>query len=113
MESILPASTVENKIEETEKAPVDHQLKELSNKCLHSGKLIKLKVRRNFVWEDILLKLKRLQKKTLATGAVNVQFIGEPAVDEGGPRKELFYLIHRHMQTSGLVKVTEMYSTCS
>ena len=31
-------------------------------------------------------------------GIVTVQFIGEPAVDEGGPQKELFFLVHKHMQ---------------
>jgi hypothetical protein len=33
---------------------------------------------------------------------VNVHFIGEPAVDQGGPRKEYFFLVHKHMQTSCL-----------
>eukprot|EP00794_Sanderia_malayensis_P000954 gene954-270_t len=81
---------------------LDDQLKELSKKCQDSNNEIKLKVRRSFVWEDTLLKLKRCTKEILSNGMVRVQFIGELAVDEGGPRKELFFLIHRHMQTSCL-----------
>ena len=81
---------------------LDDQLKELSKKCQDSNNEIKLKVRRSCVWEDTLLKLKRCPKETLSNGMVRVQFIGEPAVDEGGPRKELFFLIHRHMQLSCL-----------
>eukprot|EP00794_Sanderia_malayensis_P008464 gene8464-9371_t len=84
---------------------LDDQLKELSKKCQDSNNEVKLKVRRSFVWEDTLLKLKRCTKETVNNGMVRVQFIGEPAVDEGGPRKELFFLIHRHMQISCLFTV--------
>ena len=43
--------------------------------------------------------MKRVNPDCL-NGIVTVQFIGEPAVDEGGPRKELFFLMHKHMQQS-------------
>lgn len=33
-------------------------------------------------------------------GIVKVQFIGEPAIDEGGPCKEFFFLVHKHMKQS-------------
>ena len=73
------------------------KLMELSQQCVHSGNKIRLKVRRSSMWEDTVTKMKRLQRDRL-NGLVTVQFIGESAVDEGGLRKEFFYLIHKHMQ---------------
>ena len=75
------------------------KLKELFQKCSNSGKKIRLKVRRSCLWEDTLAKIKRINHDCL-NGIVTVQFIGEPAVDEGGPRKEFFFLVHKHMQQS-------------
>ena len=78
------------------------KLKELSNHSIESGERIRLKVRRSCIWEDTVAKMKRVRREGLS-GLVTVQFIGEPAVDEGGPRKEFFYLVHKHMQqVSGL-----------
>ena len=103
-ESALKTTSDEgsNKPEE-DQTSISDQLKKLYKEHLDSNsELIRLKVRRSFVWEDTLLKLKRCKKESLRSGTVNVHFIGEPAVDEGGPRKELFFLFHRHMQTSSL-----------
>ena len=43
-------------------------------------------VRRQYIWEDTLLKLSRLQPGELSK-SIKVQFIGEPAVDQGGPSR--------------------------
>ena len=73
------------------------KLKELFQKCSNSGKKIRLKVRRSCLWEDTLAKIKRINHDCL-NGIVIVQFIGEPAVDEGGPRKEFFsWFLERRM----------------
>ena len=88
---------------ENEKYTMENQedictkLGELFQKCSTSGNKIRLKVRRSCLWEDTLAKMKRVNPDSL-NGIVTVQFIGEPAVDEGGPRKELFFLVHKHMQ---------------
>ena len=88
---------------ESEKYMMENQedictkLGELFQKCSTSGNKIRLKVRRSCLWEDTLAKMKRVNSDFL-NGIVTVQFIGEPAVDEGGPRKEFFFLVHKHMQ---------------
>ena len=66
------------------------KLMKLSQQCVQSGNKIRLKLRRSNIWEDTVTTMKRLQKEGL-NGLVTVQFIGEPAVDEEGPRKEFFF----------------------
>ena len=90
---------------ESEKYMMENQedictkLGELFQKCSTSGNKIRLKVRRSCLWEDTLAKMKRVNPDSLnGIAIVTVQFIGEPAVDEGGPRKEFFFLVHKHMQ---------------
>ena len=91
------------KIVESAKYTMENQqdictkLGDLFQKCNTSGNKIRLKVRRSCLWKDTLAKMKRVNPDLL-NGIVTVQFIGEPAVDEGGPRKELFFLVHKYMQ---------------
>ena len=66
---------------------------------LEKGEQIRLKVRRQFVWQDVLLKLDRIEEGG-HNKSVKVQFVGEPSVDQGGPRRELFTLINQHVGTS-------------
>ena len=33
---------------------------------------------------------------------MKIQFVGEPAVDEGGPRREFITLLHRYMHDSSM-----------
>ena len=93
------------KIVESDKYTMENEqdictkLGELFQQCNTSGNKIRLKVRRSCLWEDTLAKMKRVNPDCL-NGIVTVQFIGEPAVDEGGPRKELFFLVHKYMQQS-------------
>ena len=51
-----------------------------------------MKIRRKNVWEDSLTKLERAKEDECKP--IKVQFIGEPAVDQGGPSREYFGLIN-------------------
>lgn len=66
---------------------------------LNSGEQIRMKVRRQFVWQDILLKLDRIEEGG-HNKQLRVQFVGEPSVDRGGPSRELFSLVNQHVGTS-------------
>ena len=57
---------------------------------------VRIKVRRSHVWEDASLKLRRCSESDL-NKLIKVQFVGEPAVDEGGPRNEFFSLLHKEI----------------
>ena len=61
---------------------------------LDKEKCLRLKVRRKQAWKDVKLKLARCKESDL-NNQFKVQFVGEPAVDEGGPRRELFCLVER------------------
>ena len=58
-----------------------------------------MKVRRQFVWQDVLLNLDRIEEGG-HNRSVKVQFVGEPSVDQGGPRREIFTLINQHVGIS-------------
>ena len=68
-------------------------------KELNSNEYLRLKVRRQHVWKDTLFKLERTEPNELKN-SLKVQFIGEPAVDQGGPSREFFTLINQHAQLS-------------
>lgn len=98
----VPLEVDEHKLHSIEEEEVYFKLKELALHRVESGNKIRLKVRRSCIWEDTMAKMKRVKREGLS-GLVVVQFIVEPAVDDGGPRKEFFYLVHKHMQqASGL-----------
>ena len=65
-------------------------IKEISK--LAESKLVnvnpkRITVRRKLIWEDFKNELVR---KVTPTTKIKVVFAGEPAVDDGGPRRELF-----------------------
>lgn len=62
------------------------------------------------MWQDAVFKLKRCCAGDL-NKLIKVQFIGEPAVDQGGPRNEFFSLLHREIASSSLF-VGEPESKC-
>ena len=66
---------------------------------LENGEQIRMKVRRQFVWQDVLLKLDRIEEGG-HNKSVKVQFVEEPSVDQGGPRRELFTLVNQHVGIS-------------
>lgn len=49
-------------------------------------------MRRNFLWMDTIRKLRRSTKEDL-NYPIRVDFLGESAVDAGGPRREFFSLL--------------------
>ena len=75
------------KIDKSEKYMMDNQedlctkLSGLFQKSSTSGNKIWLKVRSSCLWEDTLVKMKRVNPDCL-NGIVTVSFIREPAVDE-------------------------------
>lgn len=68
-------------------------------KELNSKEYLRLKVRRQHIWQDTLFKLERTKPNELKK-SLKIQFIGEPAVDQGGPSREFFTLINQHAQVS-------------
>ena len=63
---------------------------------------VRLKVRRNFIWTDAKVKLRQVERKGEWNKLMKIQFVGEPAVDEGGPRREFITLLHRYMHDSSM-----------
>ena len=61
--------------------PIDGDTEEVYNN---------IHVRRNHIWNDALRSLAKASFNPLMP--VRVTFIGEPAIDEGGPRREFFTL---------------------
>lgn len=53
------------------------------------------------MWEDAKFKMKKCAANDL-NNCIKVQFVGEAAVDEGGPRNEFFSLIHNELSKSGM-----------
>ena len=56
---------------------------------------------RKNIWGDTSVKLDHTDDNDLSK-PFKIQFVGEPAVDHGGPSREFFSLINQHMQGSML-----------
>lgn len=54
------------------------------------------------MWEDAYFKLKRCSESDM-NKLIKVQFVGEPAVDQGGPRNEFSPLLHKEISSSSLL----------
>jgi hypothetical protein len=72
------------------------KLKELKETELKREECLRLKVRRYAIWENTLLKLGLYQGEPKKQ--VQVQFIGEPAVDQSGASREFYSLINSAAQ---------------
>ena len=72
------------------------KLQNYKEQFIDSSKNFRVKVRRQHVWDDTLVKLQR--EECALMNQIKVQFIGEPAVDEGGPSHEYFGLINEAAQ---------------
>jgi hypothetical protein len=66
-----------------------------------SERLVRLNVRRKYIWSDF--KESRSNGKVSPTDNVKIVFIGESAIDDGGPRREFF---------SGMHFFTVLYMRC-
>ena len=60
-----------------------------------------MKVRRRNIWEDSKVKLAKCTDSDL-NNIIRVRFVGEPAVDQGGPRNEFFSFLHREVYGSNM-----------
>ena len=74
-------------------------VQEISSKALSQEESVRVKVRRTSVWEDAKRKLKRFNAECWSK-SLSVQFVGESAVDEGGPKREFTALVHSMVQKS-------------
>lgn len=69
---------------------LDNHLKKYPNLSEEGDYFNSVHVRRNNIWKDAL---RAITKPSFTpTNRMRVTFIGEPAVDEGGPRREFFTL---------------------
>ena len=81
------------------------------NQKLRSDSSLRIKVRRSHIWEDAKVKLNRCSEEDLEQ-VIRVQYVGEPAVDTGGPKRELFTLLHKHMNGSNSMFTGESNNKC-
>lgn len=84
----------------TNKEPISTAIRNLAAEKLEKDRPLRIKVRRSNVWEDAKFKIKKCSDSDLRS-IIKVQFVGEPAVDEGGPRNEFYSLLHSEMSKSG------------
>lgn len=63
------------------------EITQLAKACIVNDTPRRITVRRKSIWEDFK---NELRHKITPTTRVKVVFAGEPAVDDGGPRRELF-----------------------
>ena len=89
LESFLETSS---KTHYTVNATLTEKLEHCKEQFMDSSKNFRIKVRRHHVWEDTMIKLQR--DENAINNPIKVQFIGEPAVDQGGPSREYFGLIN-------------------
>lgn len=75
----------------------DHQHKVLNKEVVH-----RLNIRRKYIWED---GLKAFRKGFPFHASLRVVFLGEPAVDVGGPLREFFTLLMQTMMNNNSVFV--------
>ena len=73
-------------------------LSQWAGEKLQNDQYLRMKVRRNNIWNDTCMKLDVCSAEDL-TKKLKVQFVGEPAVDQGGPKREFFTLINREATT--------------
>ena len=73
------------------------KLENWKNSNMDGNGHFRLKVRRQEVWDDTLTKLNKANSQDTCK-PIKVQFIGEPAVDQGGPSREFFSLINANAQ---------------
>ena len=101
----------EQTIKENENARLHEMIADLANKKLKKDSSLRIKVRRSHVWEDAKMKMNRCSDEDLEN-VIRVQFVGEPAVDQGGPKREFFSLLHKCMNESTSMFVGESNNKC-
>eukprot|EP00794_Sanderia_malayensis_P006545 gene6544-7283_t len=76
---------------------IQKKLFDLKTSALNPNQYFPLKVTRSNVWQDTLFKLSRVKECELKN-SLKVHFVGEPAVDRGGPSRELCSLLNHAVQ---------------
>ena len=76
-------------------------LKENCTKFSRGTKRINLYVQRSKVWRQVL---DEMQDDNVKTTQMTVRFIGEPAVDTGGPAREMFTIAFKQVAESGITR---------
>lgn len=77
-------------------------LKLTNAKCsLADSNQLSFYVQRSKVWKQVL---NEMQESLVETSQISVEFIGEPAVDTGGPTREMFSLVFKQVATSGITR---------
>lgn len=92
VESVAPAP-VHNSLEEA--------LKLNASKYSQGSNQLNFYIQRSKVWKQVL---SELQESPAETTKINVQFIGEPAADTGGPTREMFSLVFKQVVDSGITR---------
>lgn len=67
---------------------------------------------RTNIWGDACVKLNNIADSELCK-PFKVQFVGEPAVDHGGPSREFFSLVNQHVQLTMMCGSTFRHNVVS
>ena len=81
-----------------------NSLRKLATEKVQRDKPIRIKFRRRNIWEDSKVKLAKYTESDL-NNMIRVQFVGELAVDQGGPCNEFFCLLHRYVVLKCLLAI--------
>ena len=80
----------------------ENSLRKLATEGVQRDKPLRIIARRRIIkWEDSKVKLAKYTESDL-NNIVRVQFVGEPAVDQGWPPNEFFSLLHREVCGSNM-----------
>ncbi|KAK2710251.1 hypothetical protein QYM36_013786 [Artemia franciscana] len=79
-------------------AKLRHFYQKLESKGYAQGpSKLKINIRRDYILEDGFSKIMSASKKELQRSKLHISFIGEDALDYGGPGREFFFLISRQL----------------
>ena len=99
--TFAPTTCISATNQDNQDGAFENSLRKLATEKVQRDKSLRMKVRRRNIWEDSKVKLAKCTDSDL-NNIVRVQFVGEPAVDEGGPRNEFFSLLHREVCGSNM-----------
>ena len=101
MDITFGPTTCTSTTQDNEDGAFEKSLRKLATEKVQRDKPLRIKVRRRNIWEDSKVKLAKYTESVL-NNIIKVQFVGEPAVDQGGPRNEFFSLLHREVCGSNM-----------
>ena len=94
LDDVLEISNSLGKLENENADPAIEEIKEaiVSKLCpnIDKGSTSRISVRRRYAFQDYVDACKKLRRQLKQNATLRVTFIGEPAVDDGGPRHEFF-----------------------